>query len=107
MPPGDFMFDPFRLGGSGYLLDQVPTPAMAQVMQRISEGDRVVLPRAGKGWAWERSDEPVPTVTVKALLARQWLVEPSFPLPILGNSDHRSGTLTTRGQYALNRSNFG
>jgi hypothetical protein len=107
MMSGDFTLDPFRLDGSGYLLDQVPTPAMAQVMQRIWDGDRVVLPRADKGYVWERSDDPVPTVTVKALLARQWLVEPSFPLPILGDSDHRSGTLTTRGLYALNRFNFG
>jgi hypothetical protein len=97
--------DFFRLGGGGYLLDQIPSLAMAKVMQRIWGGDRVVLPRAGKGYVWEHSDDPVPAVTVKALLARQWIVEPSFPLPLFG--DQHSGRLTVRGQKALNRFNFG
>jgi hypothetical protein len=47
----------------------------------------------------------VPTVTVKALLACQWLVEQSFPLPLFGNE--HSGRLTVRDQHALNRFNFG
>jgi hypothetical protein len=47
---GDLTTDPFRLGGNGYLLDQIPTVAMAQVMQRVFDGDRIVLPRAGKGY---------------------------------------------------------
>ena len=67
----DFSYDPFRLGGLGYLLDQIPTPAMARVMQQLYAGDRIVLARVGKGYCWQGSDNSVLSAIVKALVARQ------------------------------------
>ena len=99
----DFSVDPFRLGGLGYLLDQIPTPAMARVMQRLYDGDRIVLARVGKGYCWQGSDTPVPAMVVKALVARQWIVAPDFDL----FGERQSGRLTVRGEHDLNRFNFG
>ena len=103
MPRPDSSHDPFRSKHLGYLLDKIPTPAMAGVMQRLYAGDRIVLARVGKGFSWQGGDNPVPSGTVKALAARQWIVEPDLDL----FGDRHSGRLTTRGEYALNCFNFG
>jgi hypothetical protein len=95
-------YDPYRLGG-GYLLDQIPTIAMGQVLQRLADGDWIVLARANKGYAWERTDETVAPSTVQALLRRHWTEEPMFPLPLFG--DRGDSQLTDRGWAALDRLN--
>ena len=72
-------------------------------MQAVFDGDRVVIARGGNGFVGEQSDKLVSANVVKARLARQWLIEPAYPL----FGDYRAGTLTVRGQFALNRFNFG
>ena len=93
----DQVDDGSHLGG--YVLDQIPTPAMAKVLQRLANGDRIVIARLGAGYSWQGSDNPVPTVTVRALVARHWIVPPDLDL----FSDRLSGCMTARGQLALAR----
>jgi hypothetical protein len=62
--------DPYRLHGSGYLLDQDPDTRMGPALQRMDDGDRIVLAKVGRGYAWERTGEPVAGSLVKALLTR-------------------------------------
>ena len=99
----DLSFDPFRLGGLGYLLNQIPTSTMAKVMQQLYDGDRIVLARVGKGYSWQGSDNSVSPQTAKALVARQWIVAPGLDL----FGERHSGRLTSQGEHALNRFNFG
>ena len=76
---------------------------MARVMKRLYAGDRIAIARVGNGFSWQGSDTPVPSSTVRALVARQWIVAPDFDL----FGERQSGRLTVRGEHDLNRFNFG
>jgi hypothetical protein len=98
---GDFTVDPFRLSGHGYLLDQIPTPAMAKVMQQIWDGDRIVRSQRGDGYAWERGSGTPRKYLVEALINKGWTTTPCPDGPLFG--EPTDGTLTLRGSYALRR----
>jgi hypothetical protein len=81
-------------------LDLTPSGRQLAVLRRLDEGDRVLVARGGRGYAWERTDASVDATTGRRLVDNQWLVRPDYPL--FGSSS--SGRLTERGRAAFARS---
>jgi hypothetical protein len=84
-----------------YDLDLTPNLAQAKVLRRIADGDRLVLDRDGRRFAWERGGPRPPAKLVDRLLDNQWVLPPCADGPLFG--DDRDGRLTVRGEHALVR----
>jgi hypothetical protein len=76
-----------------------PTHAQSAALQRLADGDRLVLDRGGRSWAWEHGGPRPERKVVAQLLAEEWAYPPHPDGPLFG--DPGDGALSGAGEQAL------